>query len=175
MLNVPGQIDLLEVLSAHGDTKDRKAVRHASGDEHRAKVKLPEEISAWYRDHTDDWWYGEEECIGCGQVEPRKGLYVGHGVQFDETGTQLLPAGPGMAENGVCILMSFVAMHANIAQAVADDDPRYEGWRRRCHLHDTPTNKKKCPKSHFTADAEHRARLATKVWGSTAWKELAWS
>lgn len=174
-MSVPGQIDLLEVLNTHGDNQERKVIRQASGEQNREKVALPEEVSAWYRDHLGDWWYGEEECAGCGQVECRQSLYVGHGVQFDETGTQLLPSGPGMAENGVCTLMSFTAMHANIARALADQDPQYADWRRRCFEHDTPTNKKKCPSSHFAADAEHKARLATRVWGSEAWKELAWS
>lgn len=175
MTNMPGQVDLFEALGVDGDSRERKAIRDATGEERRAKVALPEEISAWYRDHTSDWWYGEEECIGCGQVEPRKGLYVGHGVQFDEAGTQFLPAGPRMAEYGVCMLMSFVGMHAVIAQKLADDDPAFADFRRRCYLHDTPVNRKKCPKSHFAADAEHKARLATKVWGSEAWRERGWA
>lgn len=174
MTNMPGQVDIFDVLHTPADNQERKVIRAAHGETERQMQKLPAEVSQWYMDQMSDWWYGEEECIGCGQVEARQGLYVGHSVQFDQNGTQYLPAGPGMASDGVCGLMSFTAMHADIAQKLADQDPRYAGWRRQCHRHESPKTKKKCPVSCFTADAEHRARIATKVWGSESWREKAW-
>lgn len=170
MTNVPGQIDIFDQIGNPSDSKEKKIVHAAFGEDRREMQKLPPEISDWYRGHMADWWYGEDECIGCGQVECRQGLYVGHGVQFDDKGTQYLPGGPRMAEEGVCMLMSFTAMHADIAQKIADQDPRFADWRRQCHKHESPTTRKKCPVSCFAADAEHRARIATKVWGSDAWR-----
>lgn len=175
MTNTPGQIDIFEVLHTHGEVKERKAINASRGDERVEYQKLPAEISDWYRDHMADWWYGEDECIGCGQVECRQALYTGHGVQFDQNGTQYLPAGPRMAEEGVCMLMSFTAMHADIAMKIAAKDPRFADWRRQCFKHESPTNKKKCPQSCFAEDAEHRARIATKVWGSEAWRERGYT
>ena len=174
MTNTPGQIDIFEMIRKPADNKERKVIDAASGQTDRVMLKWPAELSEWYEDHSTDWWYGEEECIGCRQVEARKALTIGHGVQFDEDGNQYLPGGPRMAEHGVCMLMSFVAMRADIAQKLADNDPRYDAWRRQCHKHEHPTKRKKCPQSHFTEEAEHSARLATKVWGSDAWKERAW-
>lgn len=175
MTNVPGQVDIFEVIRKPADTKERKVIDAAAGEADRGMISLPAEVSDWYQSAMSDWWHGEDECIGCRQVECRRSLYTGHGVQFDEDGTQHLPAGPRMAEHGVCMLMSFVAMHADIAQKLADNDPRYADWRRQCHKHEHPTKGKKCPPSHFATDAEHRARLATKVWGSEAWRERAWA
>lgn len=77
--------------------------------------RLPDEFAK--AEHTSDWWYGVEECIGCGAVADRKGLQITHGVQFDDEGTQHFPRGPGMAESGVCMLMLFTARHAPLASA----------------------------------------------------------
>lgn len=174
MTNVPGQIDIFDQISNPTTAEEKRILRAAFGDDKRELQKLPPEISEWYREHMADWWYGEEECTGCGQVEARQGLYVGHGVQFDQHGTQYLPGGPGMAAEGVCMLMFFTAYHAQAAQRLADKDPRFAGWRRQCHKHESPTTRKKCPDSHFAADAEHRARIATKVWGSDTWNRKVW-
>lgn len=173
MTNMPGQVDIFEILSKPADTKQRKALHIAGGEDQRVMQKLPAEVSQWYMEHMSDWWYGEEECIGCGQVEARQGLYVGHSVQFDQHGTQHLPGGPRMAEHGVCGLMSFVAGHAYISQMLAEEDCRFDDWRRQCYKHESPTQRKKCPRSHFAEDAEYRARIATRVWGSEAWRERA--
>ena len=175
MTNLPGQIDIFEMIRKPADNKERKVIDAASGQTDRVMLKWPAELSEWYEDHSTDWWYGEEECIGCRQVEARKALTIGHGVQFDEDGKQYLPGGPRMAEHGVCMLMSFVAMHAYFARMLAEQNPQFAEWRRQCHKHEHPTKRKKCPQSHFAEEAEYRARLATKVWGSEAWRERDWT
>lgn len=166
-----GQLDLIDSLMSSGSKDDRK---NLDATTKRAPVfDLPEEF--WADDKTSDWWFGEERCIGCGMISDRKGLAGTHGVRFDEDGLQHLPAGPRMAENGVCMLMSFVARHALIAEALASGDPRWDEYRRghRCHKHDTPKSKKSCPKSCYPADAEHKAALATEVWRSESWRSRA--
>lgn len=136
----------------------------------RSFRRLPDEFAK--AEHNSDWWYGVEECIGCGAVADRKGLQITHGVQFDDEGTQHLPSGPGMAEAGVCMLMLFTARHAQIAQRIADGDPRVQGLEGRCFQHEL--RKTQCSTECRRADAQYKARLATRVWGSHAWSQRNW-
>lgn len=136
----------------------------------RSFRRLPDEFAK--AEHNSDWWYGVEECIGCGAVADRKGLQITHGVQFDDEGTQHLPSGPGMAESGVCMLMLFTARDAQIAQRIVDGDLRVQGLEGRCFKHER--RKTQCSAECRGADAQHKARLATRVWGSHAWSHRNW-
>lgn len=169
MTTMPGQLDLIDTLMSHGSKDDRKNLDQVV--QKAPFIDLPEQF--WGKDKSSDWWYGQERCIGCGQISDRKGLSDTHGVRFDEAGVQSLPPGPHMAEDGVCLLMSFAARHAIIAEALASGDERYGDYRRgrRCYKHDIPKGKKTCPKSCLTADAEHKAQVADEVWGGDAWRQ----
>jgi hypothetical protein len=149
------------------NTRQDKPIDSTAGHSFR---RLPDDFAE--TEHSSDWWYGVEECIGCGTVADRKGLQVTHGVQFADEGTQHLPNGPGMAESGVCMLMLFTARHAQIARRIADGDPRVQGLEGRCFQHEL--RKSQCSTDCRGADALHKARLATRVWGSHAWSHRNW-
>ena len=166
---IDGQQDILDTLGAGGDRAARKM--------QRTQAELTQLPRALWRQHQSpkkdgDYWYHVDRCIGCGIPGSRYGLHIDHGAQWDlETGAQVLPGGPGMSDQGVCMLMSFTRDYARQGEEIlagAGNYPPPAEWWGRCYAHDH--QKRKCKATCWEPHVRHLVRMADLVWGDRDWR-----
>jgi hypothetical protein len=176
-MSIDGQADILSELgSQHRDRAARRLQRQQAD-----LTQLPEDM--WRQNQTPrkdgDYWYTVLPCVGCGLPASRYGLHIDHGVQWDKkTGEQVLPGGPGLSDQGVCMLMAMGRDHAVEADhimSVSQEDPNRPvypppaEWWGRCYAHEH--KKPRCKDVCWEAHHRHLTRMADLVWGGDGWRQ----
>ena len=175
MSAIDGQASILDELGYNHDDRAAKKLRRTQSD----LTQLPEHM--WRQNQEPrkdgDRWYDVLTCMGCGLPASRYGLEIDHGVQWDKkTGEQVLPGGPGMADQGVCSVMSKTRDDARIAEKIGlpqdTSHPHFPPpgeWWGKCFQH--WQRRTKCRDSCWPDHHRHLIRMADLVWGGDRWRK----